>query len=261
MTETQAMASSYDTSDGSNRRRIVVTGAAQGIGRGAVERFLEEGDSVLGVDLNAEKLAEIESLGADTLVADLADPEQRSEVIKAAAGCGGLVNAAGIILLKSLGDVTVEDWRRLVQVNVESIFFLCQGIGPTMPPDSAIVNLSSASGKLTNTTEAAVYAATKCMILSVTRSFAYELAHIPVRVNAICPGIVDTPMQDRVLAEVAPLRGLTSQQLAEARTQVVPLKRASTPAEISGLIGFLLGPDSAYMTGQSINHTGGLVMW
>ena len=246
--------------DGSGRR-IVVTGAAQGIGRGAVERFLGEGDSVLGVDLNAAKLAEIEPLGADTLVADLADPDQRATVVEAAAGCDGLVNAAGIIMLKPLRDVTVEDWRLLVQVNVESIFFLCQGIGPTMSPGGAIVNLSSSSGKLTNTTEAAVYGATKCMILSITRSFAYELAHIPVRVNAICPGIVDTPMQDKVLAQVAPLRGMTPEELSVARTQVVPLKRGSTPTEISGLISFLLGSESGYMTGQSINHTGGLVMW
>ena len=118
------------------------------------------------------------------------------------------------------------------------------------------MNLSSSSGKLTNTTEAAVYGATKCMILSVTRSFAYELAHVPVRVNAICPGIVDTPMQEKVLAEVAPLLGMTPDELSVARTQVVPLGRGSTPAEISGLIGFLLGPESGYMTGQSINHTG-----
>ena len=246
---------------GGTQRRIVVTGAAQGIGRGAVERFLSEGDSVLAVDINAARLAEVEPLGADTLVADLADPDQRATVVEAAAGCDGLVNAAGIIMLKALPDVTVEDWRRLVQVNVESIFFLCQGIGPTMPPGGAIVNLSSSSGKLTNTTEAAVYGATKCMILSVTRSFAYELAHIPVRVNAICPGIVDTPMQEKVLAEVAPLRGMTPEELSEARTKVVPLARGSTPEEISGLIGFLLGSESAYMTGQSINHTGGLVMW
>ena len=238
-----------------------MTGAAQGVGRGAVERFLGEGDSVLGVDINGAKLAEIEPLGADALVADLADPDQRQAVIDAAAGCDGLINAAGIIILKNLQDVTVEDWRRIVQVNVESIFFLCQGIGPTMPPDSAIVNLSSSSGKLTSTTEAGIYAATKCMILSVTRSFAYDLAHIPVRVNAICPGILDTPMQDKVLAEVAPLRGMTPQELSDARTKVVPLQRGSTPEEISGLISFLVGPDSAYMTGQSINHTGGLVMW
>ena len=247
--------------NGAGARRIVVTGAAQGIGRGAVERFLDEGDSVLGVDLNEAALAEIEPLGAETLVADLADPDQRAAVVEASEGCDGMVNAAGIILLKPIADVTVDEWRRLVQVNVESIFFLCQGIGPTMRPGGAIVNLSSSSGKLTNTTEAAVYAATKCMILSVTRSFAYELAHIPVRVNAICPGIVDTPMQDRVLAEVAPLRGMTPEELSEARTKVVPLGRGSTPAEISGLISFLIGPDSAYMTGQAINHTGGLVMW
>lgn len=248
-------------SDPGGQRRIVVTGAAQGVGRGAVERFLSEGASVLGVDRNGEKLAELRDLGADILVADLGDLSARQEVVEASAGCDGLINAAGVILLKPLREVTVDDWRETVIINVESIFFLCGGIGPTMPPGSGIVNLSSSSAKLTNTTEAGVYAATKAMILSVTRSFAYDLAPIPVRVNAICPGIIDTPMQDRVLAEVAPLRGMTPEELAAARLKVVPLGRETTPAEISGLISFLLSPGSAYMTGQAINYTGGAITW
>ena len=112
-----------------------------------------------------------------------------------------LVNSAGIILFKSIFDVTVEEWRRVQTINAESIFFLCQKIGPRMRTGGAIVNLSSSSSKLATTVEVAAYAASKTTILSITRSFAYALAPRPVRVNAICPGIVDTPMQEAVLDE------------------------------------------------------------
>lgn len=107
----------------------------------------------------------------------------------------------------------------------------------------------------------AAYAASKTTILSITRSFAYALASRPVRVNAILPGIVDTPMQEEVLERVAPMRGLTPQELHHARTRLVPLGRGSSPEECAGLIWFLLSDEAAYMTGQAINFTGGLVTW
>lgn len=130
-----------------------------------------------------------------------------------------------------------------------------------MPDGSAIVNLSSSSAKLTSTVEVAIYAASKTTVTSITRSFAYAFAPRRIRVNAVCPGIVDTPMQDAVLAEVAPLRGLTPEQLSKARTAAVPLARGSSPDECAGLIWFLLSDEAAYMTGQSINFSGGLVTW
>ena len=242
-------------------RRILVTGAAQGIGRGAVERLLAEGHSVLGVDLNAEKLADVAALGADTMVADLSDQQERQAVISAAQGCDGLVNAAAIIKNLPIWDVTLDDWREINAINSEAVFFLCQGIGRSMPPGSAVVNLSSSAAKLSSTVEAASYAQTKAAVLSITRSFAYALASIPVRVNAVCPGIIDTPMQDYVLNEISQLRGLSRDELVRIRRDLVPLGRDGTTAEIAGLINFLLGPDSSYMTGQAINFTGGLVMW
>jgi NAD(P)-dependent dehydrogenase (short-subunit alcohol dehydrogenase family) len=82
-----------------------------------------------------------------------------------------------------------------------------------------------------------------------------------VRVNAILPGIVDTPMQDKVLAEVAPMRGVKADDWSAARNKAVPLGRASSPEECAALIWFLLSDESAYMTGQGINFTGGLVTW
>ena len=130
-----------------------------------------------------------------------------------------------------------------------------------MPPGGAIVNLSSSSAKLTTTTEAASYAATKAAVLSITRSFAYALSSIPVRVNAICPGIIDTPMQDAVLEQVSALRGISPQQLSDQREASVPLGRGATTDEIAELIWFLLSNGAGYMTGQAINFDGGLVTW
>ena len=103
-----------------------------------------------------------------------------------------------------------------------------------MPAGAAIVNLSSSSAKLATTTEAAVYASSKAAVLSITRSFAYAFAPNGVRVNAICPGIIDTPMQERVLADVAAKRGMTAEELSTARNKTVPLGRAASADECAG---------------------------
>lgn len=242
-------------------KRGVVTGAASGIGKAAAERLLHEGVSVTAVDVNERGLDAVAAAGAEPLVADLADLEDRARVIAAGRGCDYLVNAAGIIRLRDLGDFTVDDWREIFTVNAEAMFFLCQGIGPTMPAGSAIVNLSSSSAKLATTTEAAIYAASKTTVLSITRSFAYGFAKIPVRVNAICPAIIDTPMQEKVLEEVAPMRGVTVEELTKVRNASVPLGRPAAPEELAGLIWFLLSEEPGYMTGQSINYGGGFVTW
>jgi NAD(P)-dependent dehydrogenase (short-subunit alcohol dehydrogenase family) len=242
-------------------RRAIVTGAASGIGLAVVRRLLAEGIAVTAVDVNEAGLHAIVAEGAQALAADLADTAQRERVIDAGVGADYLVNCAGIIRIKPIFEFTVQDWRDIFAVNAEATFFLCQGIGPRMQPGGAIVNLSSSSAKLATTIEVAPYAASKTTILSITRSFAYALADRPVRVNAICPGIVDTPMQDKVLEVASALRGLTVEELSVARLKTVPLRRTAAPDECAELIWFLLSPASAYMTGQAINYTGGLVMW
>ncbi|MDE0581342.1 MAG: SDR family oxidoreductase [bacterium] len=242
-------------------RRALVTGAASGIGAGAARRLLRDGVDVLATDIDSQGLAALAELGAEPLTADLADPRHRDQVIEAATGVDYLVQAAGIICLLPIEKVTVDDWRSVFAVNAEAMFFLCQGIGATMPAGGAIVNLSSSSAKLTNTTETAVYAASKAAVLSITRSFAYSLAPIPVRVNAICPGIIDTPMQDAMLEEVSAIRGMTPRQLSDLREASVPLGRGASPDEIAELIWFLLSDGAGYMTGQAVNFDGGLVTW
>ena len=242
-------------------RLAVVTGAASGIGQAVARRLLAEGARVIAVDINEAGLGPVVAAGAVPLVADLSKPEDRARVVAAGQGAHYLVNAAGILFMRPIFEVGYEEWKRIWAVNVDSMFFLCQGIGQSMPSGGAIVNLSSSSAKLASTVEVAPYSMTKAAALGVTRSFAYALAKQNVRVNAICPGIVDTPMQEKVLAQVAPARGMTVQELAEARVKTVPLGRTSSADECAGVIWFLLSEASAYMTGQAINFTGGLVMW
>jgi NAD(P)-dependent dehydrogenase (short-subunit alcohol dehydrogenase family) len=224
-------------------------------------RLLREGAAVVAVDRNEDGLGPVVDRGAEPFVGDLTSDADRDRLVALGQGVDHLVNAAGIIRLKPILEFTVTDIREIYAVNVEATWDLTSRIGRSMPSGGSIVNLSSSSAKLATTTEAAVYASSKAAVLSLTRSFAYAFASSNVRVNAICPGIVDTPMQERVLAEVAAKRGITAVELSAARNKTVPLGRSSSADECAGAIWFLLSDESAYMTGQAINFTGGLVMW
>lgn len=246
---------------GNATRRAVVTGAASGIGAATARRLLADGLEVVAVDRDEAGLARVAQHGAHPLVADLTSADDRVRVVDAADGGDYLVNGAGIIRLEPIFETTSDAWHDIFAANAEAVFFLCQAIGPRLRARGAIVNVSSASAKLSSTTEAAIYAASKAAIVSITRSFAYALASRPIRVNAVCPGIIDTTMQDRVVADVARIRGTTSDNLIQARLSTVPLARTASPDECAGLVRFLLSDEAGYMTGQAVNFSGGMVMW
>ena len=248
------------TVDGTERRSIV-TGAASGIGRAIALRLLREGVGVVAVDRDEAGLDPAIVAGAEPFVGDLASEADRDRLVALGQGAHYLVNAAGIIRLKPILEFTVEDIREIYAVNVEATWDLTSRIGRSIPSGGSIVNLSSSSAKLATTTEAAVYASSKSAVLSITRSFAYAFAPSNVRVNALCPGIIDTPMQERVLTDVAAERGTTVEELSRARNRTVPLGRSASADECADAIWFLLSDQSAYMTGQAINFTGGLVTW
>ena len=220
-----------------------MTGAGSGIGKAVVRRLLRENVDVLALDINAGSLEDLKGPHCELLVGDVSDATFRARVADWADGAHYLVNSAGVIVIKPIFEVTVEDWRRVQTINADATFFLCQKIGPRLQPGGSIVNLSSSSAKLATTIEVAAYAASKTTILSITRSFAYALAARPVRVNAILPSIVDTPMQEEVLEKVAPMRGITTENWRAARSKLVPLGRASSPDECASLIWFLLSDE------------------
>ena len=242
-------------------RRAVVTGAASGIGRATVRRLLQEGNEVVAVDRAGEGLDALAAGGASIVAADLVREDDRARVCDAGDGADYLVNSAGIMRVSPILEVTPAEWREVLAINAEAVFFLCQGFATRLRPGGAIVNLSSAAGKLATNTDVACYAASKAAVASVTRSFAHALAEIPIRVNAVCPGLVTTPMQQQVVEQVAALRGVSTEALSASRTRSVPLGRECRPEEVAGLICFLLSDDAAYMTGQSVNFTGGTVTW
>ena len=243
-------------------RRAIVTGAGSGIGQQVAIQLLEAGARVTGVDINEAGLEPVRAAGGEALVVDLADLEQRASVIDAARRDPPhfLVNAAAILQVIPVADVDPDVFRRHFTVNVEAVWFLCRDIGAVMAEGGAIVNFSSPSARWAYTLETAVYGATKTAIQGVTRSFAIHLAPRGIRVNAISPGITDTPMQERVLREVSTLRGLSYEDLSSSRTNLVPLKRSAPPSEMAGVVVWLLSDSAAYITGQTIYVDGGYIM-
>lgn len=239
----------------------IVTGAASGIGLATARRLRAEGMSVLAVDLPGAKLDALSDEGMQTLGADLSRSEDRDRVVEAGTGARALVNSAGIIGLKPILDFTVDDIHTLFAVNVDPVWDLTSRIGRTISAGGSIVNLSSSSAKRSVTTDAAVYAMSKAAVLSITRSFAYAFAPAGVRVNALCPGIIETPMAQTIVQTAASTHGVSEAAVAQQRIVDVPLGRSGSPEECANLIWFLVSDEASYMTGQAVNITGGLVMY
>ncbi len=242
-------------------RRAVVTGAGSGIGRATALLLAEHGASVVGADLSEAAFTELEQAGVEALRCDVTRSEDRARLLQAAGEPDHLVNAAGLIRLVPTDDVTEEDWSAVMDVNAKALFFMCQTFARVLPDDGSIVNLSSVAARSAATPEVSVCAASKAAVLSITRSFAYAHGARGLRVNAALPGIVDTPMQDKVLEDVARLRGTTPEALHEARLKLVPLGRSAPARECAEAILFLLSPAASYLTGQALGIDGGYVMF
>lgn len=241
-------------------RRAVVTGGASGIGLAVVRRLLQADVSVIAVDSNHDGLAAAEQLGARGITLDVTDFEGRKRLVQAVGEIDYLVNAAGIIKVSTIAEVDVQQWRQLFAVNAEAVFFLTQAFMATIQAGGAIVNIASMAAKTTEV-DAAVYSATKAAVLSITRSFAMALAGRSIRVNAVAPGIIDTPMQAAFLPHYARQAGTNVEVFQADRIARVPLQRIGTPEDVANVVHFLLTEDASYMTGQVVNVTGGLVTW
>lgn len=242
-----------------NGKLAVVTGASSGIGRAVAERLRDEGMRVIGVDINAQQLSAI--TGIEHLVVDLAYDEGRAEVVKAGRGAHALINGAALIRLKKIRDFTTQDIRDIYAVNVEAPWYLMNHLSEVMSDGGSIVNLSSVSARLTVTPETAVYASSKTALLAMTRSWAHVLASRAINVNAILPGITDTPMQELVLHRLSELREIPYSELESTRLDSIPMKRAAQPEEIAALVRFLITDEAKYITGQALSQDGGSVMF
>lgn len=241
-------------------RTAIVTGAASGIGRAIALRLCEMGATVVAVDIDFRGLRVVAEAGATPRVCDVTSGDERKLLLEAIGTVDYLVNAAGMVRLTRLADLTEEIWDRTMAVNAKATLFLMQALGPRMAPGSAIVNLASAAGKTAHMIEQVDYSASKAAVIAMTKAFATALAGNGVRVNCVCPGMTDTPMHRSVLADLAHLSGLSEAEIDEQRVAAVPMARKASPEEVAAVVCFLLSEDASYMTGQAVNVTGGLVM-
>ncbi len=242
-------------------RRAVVTGGAGGIGGAAAEMLLARGASVLACDLAPAALEPLARAGIEALAADVSSADGRAALAAAAGACDHLVIAHGVVRPKPIAETTEEDWDMILDVNAKATYFLCRDFGPLLRDGGSIVTLSSVSARSAASLEQSVYCASKAAVSSITRSFAHAYAPRGIRVNAVLPGIVETPMQEAFLEAAARVRGTTADAVHASRLAAVPLRRTSPPSECAATILWLLSGAAGYVTGQQIAADGGLTMY
>ena len=253
-------------------KTVVVTGGDRGIGFAVAQRFAADGAKVAlgsidpGVGEAAKRL-EAEA-GAIGVVCDVRDRAAVRALYDAAEEALGPVEIsfqnAGIITIARVEDLSEEDWDATMEVNAKGVFLCCQEAIRRM-------RASGRGGRLINTASGQArdgfiytphYAASKFGVMGMTQSLAKEVATEGITVNAICPGIIETDMwayNDKVWGEMLGSYG-PGELMAEWVRTKVPMRRAGTGADVAGLGAFLAGPDAAYLTGQTINVDGGLIM-
>lgn len=243
----------------------VVTGGARGIGRAICEAYIAEGAKVAIADRlshEAEETAAALGENAMAVTMDVTDLNAISDgvksVVEAWGGIDILVNNAGIFNMASIDDVTLTDYRRQYDVNVGGTIFAIQAVVPELRTrgGGAIINFSSQAGRR-GEPSIVLYCSTKAAVISVTQSLALELAKDNIRVNAIAPGVVDTPMWDVVDAQFAKLENKPLGQKKREVGEAVPLGRMGVPGDIAGPCVFLASDDAAYVTAQTLNVDGG----
>ena len=240
-------------------RVAIVTGAGQGMGLAIAERLLREGASVVLADINRDRLARAaEELDAwrttlEAVQVDLTRPSDVTRLVASARARFGavdiLVNNAGVLRSSAVEQISEEEWDLVVNGNLKACFLCAQAVVPDMKARryGKVLNMASMAGRATSTLGGAHYTAAKAGVLGLTRHLARELAPYRINVNAVSPGIVDTPM---VAA------ALTPDQVA-ALAASIPFERLAAPAEIASLVAFLVSDEAAYITGASVDIHGG----
>jgi meso-butanediol dehydrogenase / (S,S)-butanediol dehydrogenase / diacetyl reductase len=251
----------------------LVTGAASGIGRAIACRLARNGSDIAVIDIAAEGAHEtvsmIEATGrrAQSYICDMSAKESvgamADKVLSDFGRVDIVVNNAGTGDSNSgLDDIDEALWDRIYAINIRNPFFLIQRIVRTMIEQKipgSIVNIASTEGK-TNRAGSIVYSSSKAALISLTQGLAMQLAPHDIRVNAVCPGLIDTPIWHRSDKNMGMEPGETVQMVVQSAIESMQLKipRAGKPEEIAAAVAFLCSADASYITGQAINVCGGL---
>ncbi|MEO9247176.1 SDR family oxidoreductase [Citricoccus nitrophenolicus] len=242
-------------------KRILVTGGISGIGAATTRRFLEDGARVAVLDIDQARVDEFvsgESAG-DQLIgvaANVSDSGSASaaveQVVQRFGGLDVLINNAGVGGVGKAGDVSDEDWRKVMGVDLDGVFLMARAALPhLMESQGNIVNTASISG-LYGDFAMVAYDTAKGAVVNFTRATAVDYGHDGVRVNAVAPGPVRTPILEEALA---------NEEISATYAERIPLGRTSEPEEIASAITFLASDDASFITGVTLPVDGGLTSW
>jgi meso-butanediol dehydrogenase / (S,S)-butanediol dehydrogenase / diacetyl reductase len=240
-------------------RTVLVTGAGSGIGAACVRRLFAEGASIVAADVRREEVDKVvsEFQETDRIYGVGVDVSNRDQVAAFVSGAVqrfgklyGLVNSAGIRGVGSVLDVDPETWRRVLSVNLDGTFNVCQAFARAVTEartPAAIVNLSSAAG-IRGVPNRLPYAASKYGIVGITQTMALELGPLGVRVNAVVPGMIRTPLTEVMFKDPENVKRIRAAH---------PIGREGQPEEVAAAISFLLSDDAGFITGVALPVDGG----
>lgn len=252
-----------------NGKNAIVTGSYQGIGREIAEIMAKNGAKLFLVDINhniGQVAKEIEvKYGQEVyaIQADLCCEKSIQTIVKKVQEVFStidiLVNNAGVMQTKPFLEITADDWDRVLTINLKSVFLLSQAIVPEMmrQNEGSIINMSSIAGR-SGRPLAPHYAASKAGIISLTKSMAEAFGKSNIRTNAICPGVIHTPMMEKIKADRKAVGD--SDDIEVEFLKQVKLNRLGTPEDIAKTALYLASDLSEYVNGQAINVCGGYEM-
>jgi NAD(P)-dependent dehydrogenase (short-subunit alcohol dehydrogenase family) len=252
-----------------DKKIAIVTGAGRGIGRAIATRLAEDGATIAVTDidesLGKETLSKLKSLSPDSMSFKLdvtKENQIKACIHKIIARYGNidiLVNNAGVSTMGRFNELTTDEWDFNMNINAKGAWLVTKHVAPILMKNKKgkIIMVASMAGKLA-APFLAHYSASKFAVIGLVQAISKELADYNINVNAVCPGWVKTPMQDREVIWEARIRGFESpEDVRKEYVSMTPLKRLCQPEDVANVVSFLASEDSNFMTGQALNVTGG----